>query len=90
MIMIAYNHRGLSEDGEPSPSGTIGAALYDAFSRGEVRLLSADPEANSVVEENMLPTQLSALSPLSNIAIRVIGVLPQAAVSRRARLFIRG
>ena len=53
MIMIAYNHRGLAGD-RPAPSGAIGVALYDVFSRGEVRLASADPEAQPVVEENML------------------------------------
>lgn len=53
MIMIGFNHRGLSEGG-PSSQGAIGVALYDAFSRGEVRLASADPDANPVVEENML------------------------------------
>ncbi|MFN3295000.1 MAG: GMC family oxidoreductase N-terminal domain-containing protein, partial [Gemmobacter sp.] len=36
MIMIGFNHRGLSE-GRPSSQGAIGVALYDAFSRGEVR-----------------------------------------------------
>jgi choline dehydrogenase len=54
MIMIAYNHRGLGEGGEPAPGGAIGVALYDAFSRGEVRLAASDPEAQPVVEENML------------------------------------
>ena len=54
MILIAYNHRGLTEDGEPSGEGAIGIALYDAFSRGEVRLTSADPEAQPEVDENML------------------------------------
>ena len=53
MIMIAYNHRGLA-GALPAASGAIGVALYDAFSRGEVRLVSADPEAQPVVEENML------------------------------------
>jgi choline dehydrogenase len=53
MIMIAYNHRGLAGD-RPAPVGAIGVALYDAFSRGEVRLTSADPHANPVVVENML------------------------------------
>ncbi|WP_291296340.1 GMC family oxidoreductase [Elioraea sp.] len=53
MIMIAYNHRGLAESGV-APVGAIGIALYDAFSRGEVRLRSADPDAQPVVEENML------------------------------------
>ncbi len=54
MIMIAYNHRGLTADGEPAPRGAIGVALYDAFSRGDLRLTSADPEAQPEVDENML------------------------------------
>jgi 5-(hydroxymethyl)furfural/furfural oxidase len=54
MIMVAYNHRGLGEDGQPGPGGAIGVALYDAFSRGEVRLASADPDTQPIVEENML------------------------------------
>jgi choline dehydrogenase len=53
MILIAYNHRGLVEAGV-APVGGIGVALYDAFSRGEVRLADAAPEAQPVVEENML------------------------------------
>jgi choline dehydrogenase len=53
MIMIAFNHVGLSE-GLPSPLGAIGISLYDAFSRGEVRLATADPFTHPVVEENML------------------------------------
>lgn len=53
MIMIGFNHRGLAEH-RPSAQGAIGVALYDAFSRGEVRLVSADPDANPIVEENML------------------------------------
>jgi choline dehydrogenase-like flavoprotein len=54
MIMIAYNHRGLGEGAEPAPGGAVGVALYDAFSRGELRLASADPEAQPEVDENML------------------------------------
>ncbi|MBS7792998.1 GMC family oxidoreductase [Roseococcus sp. SDR] len=54
MIMIAYNHRGLGEGSEPAPGGAVGVALYDAFSRGELRLISADPEAQPEVDENML------------------------------------
>ena len=83
MIMIAYNHRSLTADGTPAPSGAIGVALYDAFSRGELRLTSADPEAQPVVDENMLAdprdrlrlrhgvrplAALTALAPLSSIA----------------------
>jgi choline dehydrogenase len=60
MIMIAYNHRGLSE-GMPAATGAVGIALYDSLSRGEVRLVSADPEANPVVEENMLSHEADRL-----------------------------
>lgn len=53
MIMIAFNHRGLV-NGAPSTSGAIGVAIYNVVSRGEVRLVSADAEANPEVDENML------------------------------------
>lgn len=86
MILIAYNHRGLVPDGV-SPAGAIGVALYDAFSRGEVRLVSADPDAQPVVEENMLDhpgdrqrmrdgvrrlARLCALPPVTAIAEAII------------------
>ena len=56
MILIGFNHRGLSKPGEdrPGETGAVGAALYNAFSRGGLTLESADPHANPVVEENML------------------------------------
>lgn len=56
MILVAYNHRGRPPGGGdgPSPEGAVGAAIYDVHSRGEVILPSADPEANPVLEENML------------------------------------
>lgn len=53
MIMVAYNHRGLS-GAEPAPAGAVAVALYDAFSRGALRLVSPDPAAQPEVEENML------------------------------------
>lgn len=53
MIFIAYNHRMLTGP-EPTPQGAIGAALYEAFSRGELHLTSAEPEIDPTVEENML------------------------------------
>lgn len=88
MIMIAYNHRGLSSDGEPAPGGAVGVALYDAFSRGELRLVSADPEAQPVVEENMLAdardrermrdgvrrlARLAALDPIARLGAATFG-----------------
>ncbi|MBW6401254.1 GMC family oxidoreductase [Roseomonas sp. HJA6] len=54
MIMIAFNHRGVTDDDLPSSSGAIGLSLYDAYARGSVRLTSANPDAQPVVEENML------------------------------------
>jgi choline dehydrogenase len=54
MILIAFNHRGLTDDASPGYTGAIGAALYEAFSRGSVSLASPRPEDNPVVEENML------------------------------------
>lgn len=53
MIMVAYNHRGFV-GAAPGPGGAVGVSVYDAFSRGEVRVISADPGADPVVEENML------------------------------------
>jgi choline dehydrogenase len=54
MIMIGFNHRGLGEGATPNPVGAVGVALFNAFSRGHVRLVSAAAEANPEVEENML------------------------------------
>ncbi|MBE9605303.1 GMC family oxidoreductase N-terminal domain-containing protein [Acetobacteraceae bacterium H6797] len=55
MIMIAFNHRGIGgPNGGPTANGAIGVSVYDAHSKGEVRLTSADPFANPVVDENML------------------------------------
>jgi choline dehydrogenase len=63
MILIGYNHRSLSSSGErrPGATGAIGAAVYNGFSRGELRLVSADPRANPVVEENMLADERDRL-----------------------------
>ena len=54
MILIAFNHRGLTPDRAPAPAGAVGAALYEAFSRGQVTLDSPAPEAHPRIEENML------------------------------------
>jgi choline dehydrogenase len=48
MILIAFNHRGI---GIP---GAIGAGLFNAFSRGTLKLASPDPEIDPLVEENMI------------------------------------
>jgi choline dehydrogenase len=54
MILIGFNHRALGEGGMPSATGAVAALLYNAFSRGSVRLASPDPAVDPVVEENML------------------------------------
>ncbi|MEA2730906.1 MAG: hypothetical protein QOF70_5381 [Acetobacteraceae bacterium] len=54
MIMIGFNHRALGEHGMPSGTGGVGASLFNAFSRGVVRLASPDPAIDPVVDENML------------------------------------
>src|SRR4030081_1896956 len=48
MILIAFNHRGV---GNP---GAIGTGLFNAYSRGSLKLASVDPEIDPIVEENML------------------------------------
>jgi choline dehydrogenase-like flavoprotein len=48
MILIAFNHRGI---GVP---GAIGTGLFNAFSRGTLKLASIDASIDPVVEENML------------------------------------
>ncbi len=52
MLMIAMNHRGF-EGGVAQP-GSLVVGVFDAKSRGEVRLVSADPQADPIVEANML------------------------------------
>ncbi|MBC7579954.1 MAG: GMC family oxidoreductase N-terminal domain-containing protein [Tardiphaga sp.] len=48
MILIAFNHRGI---GIPA---AIGAGLFNAFSRGTLKLASTDASIDPIVEENML------------------------------------
>ena len=60
MILIAFNHR-MGIGPEPGPTGAVAALVYDAFSRGEVRLASADPAVDPVVELNMLSDERDLL-----------------------------
>ncbi|MDB5500509.1 MAG: GMC-oxidoreductase [Tardiphaga sp.] len=48
MILIAFNHRGI---GVPA---AIGAGLFNAYSRGTLKLASTDASIDPIVEENML------------------------------------
>ncbi|QCK84488.1 GMC family oxidoreductase [Phreatobacter aquaticus] len=55
MILIGFNHRGVEN---PARSGAIGAGLFNAFSRGTLKLASPDAAIDPVVEENMLADPL--------------------------------
>jgi 5-(hydroxymethyl)furfural/furfural oxidase len=53
MLMIAFNHLGVSTDGIATP-GALGVSVFQAFSRGKVRFASPDPDDDPLVEANML------------------------------------
>lgn len=61
MILIAFNHRGLGEGDRPGVGGAVAAGLFNAFSRGSVTLESPAPDANPVVDENMLDDERDRL-----------------------------
>jgi choline dehydrogenase-like flavoprotein len=52
MIMIAFNHRGI--DAAETKPGAIGMGLFNAFSRGTLKLASPEADIDPIVEENML------------------------------------
>jgi choline dehydrogenase len=53
MLFIGFNHRGFDAGGVAAP-GSVGIGLFECFSRGELRLLSADPAQDPLIEANML------------------------------------
>jgi choline dehydrogenase len=59
MMMIAFNHRGFAADG-PQPGG-IAVGVFEVESRGEVRLVSADPAVDPFVDCNMLDAERDRL-----------------------------
>lgn len=73
MIMIGFNHRALGGGGLPSGTGAVGASLFNAFSRGQLRLASPDPAVDPLVEENMLDDTRDVLRMRD--AVRRLGVL---------------
>ena len=56
MIMIAGNLAGsvFSKDGPDAARGRIAVSVYQAWSQGHVRITTADPATDPVVEERML------------------------------------
>jgi choline dehydrogenase len=53
MLMIAFNHLGFDDNGAANP-GALSVAVFQAFSRGSLHLVSPDPAVDPFVEENML------------------------------------
>ncbi len=56
MLIMAFNHGGVGPDLDPAMFGEAGihVSVFEAFSRGSVRLAAADPEVQPVVDLNML------------------------------------
>ncbi len=53
MMFIGFNHRGFDASGAAEP-GSVSVGVFDAFSRGSVRLVSPRAEDDPFVEEGML------------------------------------
>ncbi|MBM3518108.1 MAG: GMC family oxidoreductase [Alphaproteobacteria bacterium] len=85
MILIALNHGGFS-DKNPDAFGAAGiyASLFQAFSRGEVRLVSADPTVDPFVEERMLSDERD-LTRLRDAGRRLFAIGGQRAVTAISR-----
>ncbi|NPV24558.1 GMC family oxidoreductase [Bradyrhizobium aeschynomenes] len=73
MILIAFNHRGI---GVP---GAIGAGLFNAFSRGTLKLASIDPSVDPIVEENML-ADVSDIARMRDAVKRLAVITTQPAL----------
>jgi 5-(hydroxymethyl)furfural/furfural oxidase len=80
MILIGFNHRALGVNGMPSNTGAVAGLLYNAFSRGTVRLASPDPAIDPVVEENMLDDPRDRLR-MRDAVRRVAGLVQHSALA---------
>jgi len=93
MIFMGMNHRGF-HDGDPQKplAGSIVVALFNVFSRGEVRLTSADPAADPIVEANMLsdPRDLIRLREGVRRLFRLAAHPAVAAVAERVDFAMTG
>ena len=81
MIMIAMNLRGYDQDS--CKSGLISVSAFQAFSRGSVRLRSADPDLDPEVDLNMLSDERDVVR-LRDGARRVLELTRHAAVQEIA------
>jgi choline dehydrogenase len=86
MLMMAFNHGGVGSDLDPSMFGEAGihCSLFEAFSRGRVRLASPDPTVDPTVELNMLDDERDLIR-LRDGARRLVTIAKHAAVQRITR-----
>ena len=90
MILIAFNHRGVAAPGaRPNPLGGIGAAVFEAFSRGTVALASPRPEDDPIVEENMLSDPRDLLRMRDAVG-RLAALVAHPAATRIAERIVFG
>jgi 5-(hydroxymethyl)furfural/furfural oxidase len=90
MLFIAFNHRGFAADGAFPGGLTIG--VFEAFSRGEVKLRSKDPAIDPLVEENMLSDPRDVLRMRDGIRrqARILRQAPIAAIAEDIRYPLTG
>lgn len=86
MIFFAMNHGGIGVDQDMAQFGEAGihCALFEAHSRGSVRLSSPDPHAQPIVELNMLDDERD-LVRLRDGARRMMAIARHSAVTSRCR-----
>jgi choline dehydrogenase len=90
MIFLAMNHRGFVDDdpARASPGG-VSVSVFEAQSRGEVVLQSADPRIDPLVEENMLSDDRDMVR-LRDGARRLFRLLAQPAIADIAETIALG
>jgi choline dehydrogenase len=86
MAMMAFNHGGIGGDLDPSMFGEAGihCSVFEAFSRGQVRLTSADPLVDPLVELNMLDDERDLIR-LRDGAKRLVQIVTHDAVKAITR-----
>ncbi len=83
MFMIAGNHRGFDAGG--ATPGALAVAVYDVRSRGVVHLVSARPEDDPMLEEDMLSDEADMARMLDGMtrAARIVAHPAVAGVAER-------
>ncbi len=87
MMFIGFNHRGFTADGaEP---GSISIGVFEAFSRGNVRLVSPRAEDDPFVEANMLDDERDRVRLRDGVR-RLAAVVTQKALTAIAEDIVFG